>query len=94
MGLISEKAEVLQAELNEGVKIATSCYSTAGDFLQCIYSVIVATNHQKFRSVQGVWFMNVPSLIFFNDINHGYREAVLKFLANIRNNVGISKNIE
>ena len=38
--------------------------------------------------------MNVPSLIFFNDINHGYREAVLKFLANIRNNVGISKNIE
>ena len=54
MGLISDKAEVLQAELNEGVKMATSCYSTAGDFLQCIYSVIVATNHQKFRSVQGV----------------------------------------
>ena len=30
------------------------------------------------RSNQGVWFMNFPSQIFFNDINHGYRAAILK----------------
>ena len=30
------------------------------------------------RSDQGVQFMNFPSQIFFNDINHGYRAAILK----------------
>ena len=30
------------------------------------------------RSDQGVQFMNFPSQIFFNDIDHGYRAALLK----------------
>ena len=30
------------------------------------------------RSDQGVQFMNFPSQIFFNDINHGYKAAILK----------------
>ena len=36
----------------------------------------MAKNHQK--TDQGVWVMNFPSQIFFNDINHGYRAAILK----------------
>ena len=43
-GLLSEKAEALHAELNERVEAATSSYSAAVDFLQYIYSVLVATN--------------------------------------------------
>ena len=30
------------------------------------------------RSDQGVYFMNFHLQIFFNDINHGYRAAILK----------------
>ena len=47
-GLTSEKAEALWAELNERAEAATSCYSARGNSLQCIYSVLVAKNHQKF----------------------------------------------
>ena len=51
MGLISEKkAEALYTELNERVEAATSRYSETGNFLQNIYSVLVAKNHQKVRS--------------------------------------------
>ena len=49
-GLLSEKTGVLYAELNESTETATSSYSAAGDFLQYIYSVIMAKNHQKIRS--------------------------------------------
>ena len=48
-GLISEKTEALYAELNERAEAATSSYSATGDFLQCIYFVLVAKNHQKIR---------------------------------------------
>ena len=48
--LISQKTEALYAELNERMKAATSSYSATGDFLQYIYSVLVAKNHQKIRS--------------------------------------------
>ena len=37
--LVSEKTEVLYAELNERAEAATSSYSVTGDFLQYIYSV-------------------------------------------------------
>ena len=47
MELISE---VLYAELNERVEAATTSYSATDDFLQYIYSVLVAKNHQKIRS--------------------------------------------
>ena len=46
-GLVSEKTEPLHAELNERVEAATSNYSVTGEFLQHIYSVLVA--HQKIR---------------------------------------------
>ena len=49
-GLISEKTEALYAELNKIAEVATSSYSAMGDFLQYIYSVLVAKNHQKDRS--------------------------------------------
>ena len=50
MELIFEKMEVLLEELNERVEAATSSYSATDNFLQYIYSVLVAKNHQKFRS--------------------------------------------
>ena len=46
MGLISE-IEALNTELNKRVEAATSCYCATGSFLQYIYSVLVAKNHQK-----------------------------------------------
>ena len=52
--LVSEKTEALHAELNERVKAATSSYSATSffaiEFLQYIYSVLVAKNHQKIQS--------------------------------------------
>ena len=50
MGLISEKTEVLYAELNERAEAATSSYSAIGSFSQYIYFVLVAKNHQKIQS--------------------------------------------
>ena len=50
MGLISEKTEVLYAELNKRAKVATNSYSATGDFLQYIYYVLVAKNHLKIQS--------------------------------------------
>ena len=47
MELISEKNESF---VSRRVEVSTSCYSTTDDFLQCIYSVFVAKNHQKFQS--------------------------------------------
>ena len=46
-GLAFEKTETLYAKLNQRVKTATSSYSVTGELLQCIYSVVVAKNHQK-----------------------------------------------
>ena len=45
MGLLSEEAEALHAKLSKRAEAATSSYSAAVDFLQYIYSVLVATNH-------------------------------------------------
>ena len=44
-GLLFEKAEALHEELNERIEAAVSSYSTAVDFLQYIYSVLVVKNH-------------------------------------------------
>ena len=41
-------------------------------FILCLWLRIIR------RSDYGVQFMNFPSKIFFNDINHGYRAAILK----------------
>ena len=50
MGLISEKMNVLYAELNKRVKAATSSYSVNGNSLQHIYSVPVTKHHQNIQS--------------------------------------------
>ena len=49
-GYFLKKMEVLYAELNKRVEAAASSYSAAGDFLQNIYSAIMAKNHQKIQS--------------------------------------------
>ena len=49
-GLISEKTEVLHAELNEVAEAATGSYSVTGDSLQYIYYVPVTRNHLNIRS--------------------------------------------
>ena len=41
-------------------------------FILCLCLRIIGTSDQD------VQFMNFPSQIFFNDINHGYRAAILK----------------
>ena len=43
-GLISEKTEVLYAELNERVEASTGSYSVTSEFLQYIYSVPLTNN--------------------------------------------------
>ena len=42
--------EALYAELNERAEAATSSYSATDNFLQYIYSVLLAKNHQKIQS--------------------------------------------
>ena len=44
-GLLSEKTEDLHTELDERAGAATRIYFTAVDFLQYIYSVLVAKIH-------------------------------------------------
>ena len=66
-GLVSEIMEPLYAEPNERVEAATSSYSATRKFLQYIYSVLVAKNHQKIRSrclVREYSF----TYIFFNSV--------------------------
>ena len=48
--LISEKTEVLYAELNETAEAATGSYSVTGHSLQYIYSVPVTKSHWNIRS--------------------------------------------
>ena len=43
-GLLSEKTEALHEQLNEKAEAATGSYSTDVDFLQYIYSMLVANN--------------------------------------------------
>ena len=75
-GLVSEKTEALYVGLNKSVKAATTSCSATSEFLQYIYSVLVAKNHQKIRSrclVHELFFTDIS-----NNINHGYRVALLK----------------
>ena len=75
-GLISEKPEALCTELNERAEAATSSYSATGDFLQYIYFVLVAKNHQKIRPRCVVHEFSFAGI--FNNINHDYRASILK----------------
>ena len=47
--LVPEKMKALYPELNEGVEAATNSYSVTDEFLQYIYSVLVARNHRKIQ---------------------------------------------
>ena len=75
-GLVSEKTEVLYAELNQTVEAATGSYSITGDSLQYIYSVPVTENHRNIRSRCLVHEFSFTDI--FNDINNGYRAAISK----------------
>ena len=71
MRLLSEKTKALHAELDERAEAAISSYSAEVDFaynicIRCLWLRIIRRS------------MNFPSQIFFNDINHGYRAAILK----------------
>ena len=71
MGLLSEKTKALHAELDDRAEAAISSYSAEVDFaysicIRCLWLRIIRRS------------MNFPSQIFFNDINHGYRAAILK----------------
>ena len=74
--LVFKKTEALYAEFNERMEAATSSYSTTSKFLQYIYSVFVANNHQKIRSMCLVHEFSFTDI--FNDINHGHRAVLLK----------------
>ena len=66
-GLVPEKTEALYAELNERVETATSIHCATGEFLQYIYSMLVAKNHQKIQSRCLVHEFSFTD-IFFNSV--------------------------
>ena len=66
----------MYAELKERVEAATGSHSVTGDSLQYIYSVPVTKNHRNIRSRCLVHEFSFTDI--FNDINHGYRAAILK----------------
>ena len=57
-------------------RAATICYSVTRDSLQYIYYVPVTKNHQNILSRCLVHEFSFTDI--FNDINHGYRAAILK----------------
>ena len=71
MGLFSEKTEPYYVELNERVEAAIISYSATGEFLQYIYLVLVAQNHQKIRSRCSVYEFSFTDR-FFNSVLYGY----------------------
>ena len=72
-GLISEKTDILYAELNEERKQPPVVILEQAIlyiiFILYLCLRIIGTSDQ---------FMNFPSQIFFNNINHGYRAVILK----------------
>ena len=68
--------EALYAELNERAKAATNRYSATGNFLQYIYSLLVAKNNQRIQSRCLIHECSFTDI--FNVIIHGYRAAILK----------------
>ena len=75
-GLISEKTEVLNADFNKRVEAATGKYSVTRGSLQYFYSVLVTKNRRNIRSTYLVHEFSFTDI--FNDINYGYRAAILK----------------
>ena len=54
-GQLSEKTEALDAELSKREEAATISHSAAVDFLQYIYSVLVAKNMIRSRCSSGIF---------------------------------------
>ena len=91
-GLVSEKTETLYAELNERVEATNSSYSTTSEFLQYIYSVLVAKNHQKIRSrclvhefsVTDIFlipfYMAVASYCYYEKVRRTMCTAIVSYL--------------
>ena len=58
------------------METANSSYSATVNFLQCIYSMLVAKNHHNFQSKCLVYAFSFTDIS--NDINHGIKAAILK----------------
>ena len=90
--MVFEKTEALYAELNERVEAAISSYSPTGEFLQHIYSVLVAKNHQKIQSkclVHGfsftdiiliAFYMALASCCYYEKVRTTIRTAIVSYL--------------
>ena len=72
MGLVSEKRNLCLQNLTKEWKQPP----VTGEFLQYIYSMVVDKNHQKIRSRCLAHEFSFTDI--FNDINHGYKGALLK----------------
>ena len=68
--ITNEKKEALYAGLNEREEAATSGYSASTPIFYNIYILCLWLRIIR-RSDKGVQFMNFPSQIFVNNINHG-----------------------
>ena len=92
-GLVSEKSGALYEELNKRVEAATSSYFAMSKFLQYIYSVLVANNHQKIRSRCLVYeffltdifflipfYMAVASYCFYEKVRRTMRTVIISYL--------------
>ena len=75
-GLFLKKQKLCMQNLMKEMKQPRVVTSATGEFLQ--YTILYLLIRIIKRSDQGVQFMNFSSQILFNDINHGYRAAVLK----------------
>ena len=90
--LVSKKAEILYAKLNERVEAATSSYPATGEFLQYIYSVFVAKNHQKIQSrclahkfsftdiFLNPFYMAMASYCYYEKVHRTMRTAIVSYL--------------
>ena len=76
IGLVSEKRKLCMQNLTKEWKkppvVILQQANFYNIFILCLWLRIIR------RSDQAVYFMNFPSQIFFDDINHGYRAALLK----------------
>ena len=76
IGLVSEKRKLCMQNLTKEWKKPPVVILQQANFYNifnlCLWLRIIR------RSDQAVYFTNFPSQIFFDDINHGYRAALLK----------------
>ena len=75
-GLVSKKTEAFYPGFNQRVEAATSSYSATDKFLQYIYSMLVAKNHQMIQSRCLVHEFSFTDILF-HSILYGCRFLLL-----------------